>query len=206
MAEALEHLATQPLPNPEQVFPWMHGLHAENQIQLAFFSSRRKSVRKVPRCLRSLTIVKTGGNLLTSKLKGAIAPEELLAPASRDSPTFIECDPKDGFSVRNFQIQACKIAMVSDIIVYGDQKTHPDQTVALAQKISKAQRQYEARNGLPRCLFNTFMLSGNLIAAKPQIARLKPPDSFNYVQERYPELVAIDSIGEMTGNVVDFCK
>ena len=106
-------MATQPLPHPEQVFPWMHGLHAENQIQLAFFASRRKSVRKVPRCLRGLSIVKTGGNLQTSKLKGAIAPDELLAPAPRDSPTFIECDPKDGFSVRNFQIQACKLAMVS---------------------------------------------------------------------------------------------
>ncbi|KAJ4368275.1 tyrosine/serine/threonine protein phosphatase pps1 [Neocucurbitaria cava] len=187
MAEALEHIATQPLPNPEQVFPWMHGLHAENQIQLAFFSSRRRSVRKVPRCIRSITIVKTGGNLSASKLKGAIAPEEILDSTS-DDPTFIECDPKDGFSVRNFQIQACKLAMVSDIIVYGDHKAHPNETIALAHKISKAQRQYEARNGFPRCLFNTFMLS----------------DSFKVVQEKYPKLIAIDSTGGMTGNIVDF--
>lgn len=188
MAEAIEHLATQPLPHPEQVFPWLHGLHCENQIQLAFFSSRRKSVRKVPRCIRSLTLIKTGGNLNTSKLKGAIAPDEVLQSASSDEPAFIECDPRDGFSVRNFQIQACKLAMVSDIIVYGDQKTHPDETVALAQRISKAQRQYEARNGFPHCLFNTFMLS----------------DSFNVVQDKYPELVAIDLAGNMTGNVSDF--
>jgi dual specificity MAP kinase phosphatase len=160
MAEALEHMSTQPLPNPEQVFPWMHGLHAENQIQLAFFSSRRKSVRKVPRCIRGLTIVKTGGNLNTCKLKGAIAPEEVLELASSDADAFIECDPKDGFSVRNFHIQACKMATVSDIIVYGDPKTSPSETVALAQRISKAQRQFEAKNGFPRCLFNTFMLSG----------------------------------------------
>jgi dual specificity MAP kinase phosphatase len=160
MAEALEHMSTQPLPNPEQVFPWMHGLHAENQIQLAFFSARRKSSRKIPSCIRGLTLVKTGGNLNSSKLKGAIAPDELLEPASTDPPAFIDCDPKDGFSVRNFQIQACKLAQVSDIIVYGDQKTHPNETVALAQRISKAQRRFEAGNGLPRCLFNTFMLSG----------------------------------------------
>lgn len=161
MAEALEHIATQPLPNPEQVFPWMHGLHDENHIQLAFFSSRRKSVRKVPRCIRSITVVKTNGNLTTSKLKGAIAPEEILDSASEGPHTFLECDPKDGFSVRNFQIQACKLAMVSDIIVYGDHKTHPNDTIALARKISEAQRQYEATNGFPRCSFNTFMLSGD---------------------------------------------
>lgn len=160
LAEAMEHMSTQPLPYPEQVFPWLHGLHAENQIQLAFFVSRRKSVRRVPKCIRGITIVKTGGDLSMSKLKGAIAPEEILLSSSDESPTFIECDPKDGFSVRNFQIQACKLAMVSDIIVYGDDKTHPNETLALAKRISKAQRQYEARNGFPRCLFNTFMLSG----------------------------------------------
>jgi len=153
-------MSTQPLPNPEQVFPWLHGLHADNQIQLAFFASRRKSVRKVPRCIRGITLVKTGGDLSSSKLKGAIAPEELLASSTESSNTFLECDPKDGFSVRNFQIQACKLAMVSDIIVYGDEKTHPNETIALARRISYAQRQYEARNGFPRGLFNTFMLSG----------------------------------------------
>lgn len=142
----------------------------------------------MPRCIRSLTLIKTGGNLNASKLKGAIAPDEVLQSASSDEPAFIECDPKDGFSVRNFQIQACKLATVSDIIVYGDQKTHPDETVALAQRISKAQRHYEARNGFPHGLFNTFMLS----------------DSFNVVQDKYPELVAIDSTGNMTGNVSDF--
>jgi dual specificity MAP kinase phosphatase len=106
--------------------------------------------------------VKTGGNLSTSKLKGAVAPDELLESTSSNTPKFIECDPKDGFSVRNFQIQACKLATVSDIIVYGDHKTRPEETVALAQKISKAQRQHEATSGLPRYLFNTFMLSGKL--------------------------------------------
>jgi len=188
MAEALEHMATQPLPSPEKVFPWLHGLHAENQIQLAFFASRRKASRKVPNCIRSLTIVKTGGDLTVSKIKGAIAADEILCSGSDDSPTFIECDPRDGFSVRNFQIQACKLAMVSDIIVYGDQKAHPNDTIALAKIISKAQRQHEARNDYPAGLFNTFMLS----------------DSFGTVQEKHPELIAVDPTGRVTGNVVDF--
>ncbi|ORY09681.1 dual specificity protein phosphatase-like protein PPS1 [Clohesyomyces aquaticus] len=188
LSQALEHMSTQALPNPEHVFPWLHGLHAENQIQLAFFVSRRKSVRKVPKCIRSITLVKTGGDLSASKLKGAISPEELLPSHPDDSGTFLECDPKDGFSVRNFQIQACKMAMVSDIIVYGDDKTNPSETIALATRISKAQRQNEARYGFHRGLFNTFMLC----------------DPFSTVENKYPELVAVDSQGAMTGNVVDF--
>lgn len=190
LAQALEHISTQPLPYPEQVFPWLHGLHAENQIQLAFFVSRRKSIRKVPKCIRGITIVKTGGNLSSSKLKGAIAPEELLQckGMTDDSSSFIECDPRDGFSVRNFQIQACKMAMVSDIIIYGDEKTHPYDTIALAKKISRAQRAYEVKNGIQRGLFNTFMLA----------------DPFGLVEQRYPDLVAVDSEGRMTGKIMDF--
>lgn len=187
MAQAIEHMATRPLPNPEQVFPWLHGLHADNHIQLAFFTNRRKSARRVPRCLRGLTIVKTSGDLSKSKLKGAVAPDELLSPAP-DANTFLECDPKEGFSVRNFQIQACKLATVSDIIVYGDDKTSPSETIALARRLSKAQRLVESRNGFPYGFFNTFMLS----------------DPFSVVQEHYPELVAVDAKGAMTGNVVDF--
>ncbi|KAF2188226.1 dual specificity protein phosphatase-like protein PPS1 [Zopfia rhizophila CBS 207.26] len=188
LAQALDHISTQPLPYPEQVFPWLHGLHADNQIQLAFFVSRRKSVRKVPRCIRGITIVKTGGDLSSSKLKGALAPEELLPTASDDPGSFLECDPKDGFSVRNFQIQACKIALVSDIIVYGDEKTHPNETIALAKRISKAQRTHEVKNGFQRGLFNTFMLA----------------DPFSQVEKYHPELIAVDSGGTMTGKVVDF--
>ena len=36
LSQAIDHLATQPLPAAEQVFPWLHGLHAENHLQLAF--------------------------------------------------------------------------------------------------------------------------------------------------------------------------
>ncbi|EMD69821.1 hypothetical protein COCSADRAFT_76996 [Bipolaris sorokiniana ND90Pr] len=188
LAQALEHMATQPLPNPEQVFPWMHGLHADNQIQLAFFSSRRRSGRKVPTCIRSITIVKTGGNLSSSKLKGAIAPDEILDSVTSENPQFLECDPKEGFSVRNFHIQTCKMALVSDIVVYGDHKTKSEDTIALAQKISRAQRQYESQHGLSPYLFNTFMLS----------------DTFSCVQEKHPKLIAVNSTGQMTEEVVDF--
>lgn len=165
MARALDQVATQPLPDPKLVFPWLHGLHAENQIQLAFFVARRKALRRVPKCIRGITIVKAGGDLSSSKLKGAISPAEVLLAETgcNDSGEFLECDPKDGFSVRNFQIQACKMATVSDIIVYGDQQTSKDDVSLLAKRIARAQkacREKHAVSGYDIGLFNTFVVSG----------------------------------------------
>ena len=63
LAQALDHIATQPLPSTKQVFPWLHGLHADNQLQLAFFIARKRSLRRTPKCIRGITIVKAGGDL-----------------------------------------------------------------------------------------------------------------------------------------------
>jgi len=170
LSKAIDHLATQPLPTPQQVFPWMHGLHAENQLQLAFFIARKKALRKTPKCIRGLTIVKAGGDLSHSKLKGAIDPAEILTPGqvgkvkeAEDTGDFLEIDPRDGFNVRNFQIQACKMATISDVVVYGDQQTPKQEVERLAKRIARAQtawqRKTEGGNSAHR-LFNTFLLSG----------------------------------------------
>lgn len=167
VARALDHVATQPLPDPNKVFPWLHGLHAENQIQNAFFVGRRKSLRKTPKCIRGVTVVKAGGDMGGSKLKGAIAPEELLLAqgSTDDMASFVESDPRDGFSVRNFQIQACKMATVSDIVVYGDESTPRDEVVSLARSIAGAQRAWrEKRSAVmlvdKEAVFNTFVVAG----------------------------------------------
>lgn len=168
LEEALDTLASQPLPDAHQVFPWMHGLHADNQLQLAFFTAKKKSLRRTPRCIRGLTIVKAGGDLSHSKLKGAIAPEEILQPLVAKAKgcegcEFLDTDPRDGFSVRNFQIQACKMATVSDIVVYGDLKTSREEVKRLAARITRAQAAWAKRIELPgveRRLFNTFVLEG----------------------------------------------
>lgn len=195
LSEAVEHLATQPLPSAKQVFPWLHGLHAENQLQLAFFVARRKALRKTPRCIRGLTIVKAGGDLSHSKLKGAIAPEELLGydagGKSAGQGCFLEADPKDGFGVRNFQIQACKLATVSDVVVYGDQQTPRSEVLKLARHISQAQLawQTKAEGQEPEeRLFGTFVLS----------------DDYETVECDHPDLVALDSQGCLTGKTMDF--
>ena len=169
-AHALEQYARQPLPDPRLVFPWLHGLHADNHIQLAFFTARRRSHRRTPKCIRSITVVKAGGDLSTSRLKGTIAPEELLLgnANSDDVCEFMQADPKDGFSVRNFQIQSCKLATVSDIIVYGDDRTPREEVWGLAARIAKAQKSWRLRQDLstgePPADFNTFVVLGKPLA------------------------------------------
>lgn len=185
VAAALDHAARQPLPSPAAVFPWLHGLHPANHIQQAFFVQRRRALRKTPRCLRGVTLVKADGDLATSRLKSAIAPHEFLQPG--DAAEFLEVDPRDGFSVRNFQIQAAKSAMTSDIIVYGDDELLVRRLgwdIANAQHLWR-QKHEAAGDFLPR--YNTFVC-------------LVP---FAEFETNHPSIVAVDSAGHLTGNVVD---
>lgn len=191
--QAHQHLSSQPLPPPNQVFPWLHGLHAENQLQLAFFTARKRSLRRTPKCLRGMTIVKAGGDLSRCKLKGAVAPEEILQPMEHgDNPEFIEIDPREGFSVRNFQIQTCKLATVSDIVVYGDDSCSQFEVVRLATQISQAQATWQKNNELPMSgdtrLFNTFVLIND----------------YATIEKQCEDLIAIDSDGYITNKVMDF--
>ncbi|KAI9794357.1 MAG: tyrosine/serine/threonine protein phosphatase pps1 [Peltula sp. TS41687] len=192
-AAAINHISSRPLPGPRQVFPWLHGLHPQNQTQLTFFVARRRSQRKAPKCLREITIVKVGGDLTTSRIKGAIAPSEILHDGLGVEPSFLDIDPVDGFSVRNFHIQPCKMATVSDIVIYGDENAKEVDYIQLAKKIAAAQRIWRSQEspgdkGPTR--FNTFILS----------------TPFREFEASYPELVAIDSTGTLTEHVMDFFR
>lgn len=103
---AISEQAAKSFPDPAQAFPWLHGLHSENQVQLAFFTARRKPQRDTPKCFRGITIVKAEGSLDKARLKGALCPDDVLDTRNGHDRAFIEADPKEGFSIRNFQIQA----------------------------------------------------------------------------------------------------
>lgn len=186
VAEALEYLSTQPLPEPAHVFPWLHGLHPLNHLQQSFFTARSRALRKTPCCLRGITLVKADGDLSVCRLKGAVVPQEFLHTAS--TPEFQDVDPKEGFSVRNFQIQTAKSAMTSDIIVYGDDL---QASRKLAWDIAAAQQKWRDRHevqGQHIPIYNTFVCL----------------DPFQEFEKRHPELVATDSNGHLTGNIIDF--
>lgn len=170
LAAALDGLAKQVLPNPKHVFPWLHGLHPDNQVQLAFFIARRKASRATPECLRSITVVKAGGDLRRSVLKGSLSPAEVLSSEAGKDPAFLDIEPRNGFSVRNFHIQAAKLARVSDIVVYGPEGDTDPRVQTLAKRIAQAQRAWAAQNATrqrdaPK--FHTFVVSSKWDLALP---------------------------------------
>lgn len=186
VARALDFAARQPLPPPSLVFPWLHGLHPNNQLQQTFFMGRRRAPRRTPSCLRGVTLVKADGDLGTGRLKGAVAPDEFL---SRGPPAaFIEADPPDGFSVRNFQIQPAKMAFTSDVVVYGDD---PTQVRRVAWDVSAAQvqwRELHASQGQALPEYNTFVCTCTV----------------KDFEQEHLHLVSVDTRGNRTGNVLDF--
>ncbi|KAI0403006.1 hypothetical protein F4802DRAFT_599517 [Xylaria palmicola] len=187
VADAIHHAAKQPLPDPNHVFPWLHGLHPNNHMQQAFFIARKKrALRKTPGCLRGLTLVKANGNLCESRVKGAISPQEFMRPGVDGE--FMEMDPKEGFSVRNFHIQAAKSAVTSDIIVYGDD-TQVVRTVAW--KIASAQAKWREKH----------RAQGHRIPEYHTFICVAP---FVEFEQKYPDIVAVNSSGLLTGAVLDF--
>jgi dual specificity MAP kinase phosphatase len=142
-------------------------------------------LRRTPGCLRGITLVKADGDLAVSRLKGAIAPHEFLQFGH--SVDFVEADPKEGFSVRNFHIQAAKAAMTSDIIVYGDNNV---MVRKLGWDITAAQKRWRDKHetqGYPLPEYNTF------ICVTP----------FSVFETKHQELVAVDSAGRPSEAVID---
>ncbi|CAG9980799.1 unnamed protein product [Clonostachys byssicola] len=184
VARALDVASRQPLPDPDLMFPWLHGLNPQNHLQLSFFNARRRSSRRPPTCLRAITIVKADGDLNTARLKGALSPSEILRKGSE--PEFIESDPSEGFSVRNFQIQSNKLAVVSDIIVYGE---NSEVVEDVAWEFSLAQKKWRERHAsfdLPE--YHTFICTSR----------------FSEFEEKYRDIVVIDAEGRSTGKILDF--
>ena len=133
-------------------------------MQLAFFTARRRTQRSPPKCFRGITIIKAGNDLSKSRLKGAVSPDEVLELKRGRDATFIDVDPREGFSVRNFQIQTAKMATVSDIVIYGDQSTKAEEIQELAKRSAIAQNNWRLRSGMiddeDSPTYNTFVLSG----------------------------------------------
>ena len=155
--------------------------------------ARKKLLRRTPKCLRGITIIKAGGDLSRSRIKGAIAPDEILNLSENNGRGFVECDPREGFSVRNFHIQTAKMALISDIIIYGDEDTDHRIIKSVAERTASVQKKYRRElENIGQCqeTFNTFVLT----------------QTFEEFEQDYPELVAMDSQGRYTDHTLDFLQ
>ncbi len=101
-------------------------------------------MRRTPVCFRGICVVKAGKDLSTAKLKGAILSNEIL-PMNPITQGFLNLDPREGYSARNFHIQVAKFAGLCDMIVYGDDETDPEEVLKLAKRISTAQKYYREK-------------------------------------------------------------
>lgn len=163
VAAAISFTSRQTMPDIEHIFPWAHGLHQDNSMQLSFFFARKKQARRPPTCFRGLCIVKVGRDFGRSRLKGAVMPEEVL-PADPTAEGFLSVDPREGFGVRNFHIQVGKFALLSDVIVYGDEDTDSAEVMKIAKRIAAAQIHTRAlyhTSGVGNFpVYNTFVVQG----------------------------------------------
>lgn len=164
LSAALDHSASQPLPDPSLMFPWLHGLHFDNHLQLGFFSSHKRASRRAPKCWRGITIVKLGGDLSKARIKGAVCPNEVITASSR----FVMADPPNGFSVRNFQIQTAKLAAMSDIVVYAEDGASRAELLGLAEDFALAQQAWRLKNdpAQERPAYNTFVMTSEFCGHK----------------------------------------
>ena len=93
--------------------------------------------------------------------------------------------------MRNFHIQAAKMAQVSDIVIYGDDRTDHRIIRSVAERAAKVQRQWkrdlEAQGQMPET-YHTFVLTS----------------PFEDFERAHPEMVSVSSRGKPTGHVLDF--
>ncbi|KAJ5120607.1 uncharacterized protein N7515_009995 [Penicillium bovifimosum] len=192
LAAVMAHQASRPLPDPATMFPWLHGLHPSNHLQVGFFDSRKKRhSRRTRRNWRGITVVKLGGDLTKSRIKGAVSPQELLAPYGDQ---FLNPDPPEGFSVRNFQIQTAKLAPVTDIVVYAESQTLHREAVDLAKRFASAQALWACGSESRR------------YRTPPPCSTYVLMDDFADVAQNQPELIAIDATGQSTGQAMEFAR
>ncbi|KAK9458480.1 uncharacterized protein V1516DRAFT_682659 [Lipomyces oligophaga] len=184
--DALAQISRQNLPPTGHVFPWLHGLHPQNYYQQAFLNRDGAHANYTPNNFRNITLVKLGSQG-TSLLVGSVSHREFLPDINSGKEGFLNLDPPEGVGLRNFSIQVAKIATLSDIVVYSKKGQPSENVLALAKRISMAQRYH--RSITPGCPeFNTFVVV----------------DPFKVFETSYPHLVAISSNGKWKDCARDF--
>lgn len=223
LALAIDYHYSSLLPEIDNVFPWLHGLHQNNVSQRMFFQPARKansnyfaipnfdslqdseSAFNIPTTVRGFLVLKVGPANSQGTLIGSVYPDEILARKSTDADfdmedfsfndsmaasldnfgfslegdsdnndnadnevdsslnpenyasKFLDVDPVEGISLRNFHIQVAKWSTISDIALYVSDEALRPKMLKFALLISRAQETLRQNNpGLPQ--YSTFVV------------------------------------------------
>ncbi|KAL1918033.1 uncharacterized protein VTP21DRAFT_3299 [Calcarisporiella thermophila] len=184
-----------PLPN-DILFPWLHGVDGKNYHQNLFFNVTKVEIPQH----RGLTVVHGGDDVRRCSIVGSVLPGEILASATAATPppsvdavssnadeqqptdqrNFVQSENSEPLiNLRNFKIQVAKYALISDIVVYGENGVD-EKVLEIAKQISWAQQALRADPSTrPKLEYHTFVIT----------------DPFSVIEEQFPSLVLLDSKG-----------
>lgn len=161
------------------------------------------TVGDVPKNIRGLLVVKVGSRDSEGTLIGTAFPDELLCEKpepdefsfdedrpdvemdagspSRYLPQFLNLDPQNGISLRNFQIQIAKWASVSDIALYVSEESERDNMLEFAKLISMAQLNFHKQNPHVPVYITCMVQDGihRFLEEAPHIIAI-PPKGINF--------------------------
>lgn len=124
-------------------------------------------------------------------LSSAFVPEDLLL--ANDPPRFSRPAVPYAINLRNFRLQATKLASVSDIVIYSaDGLSSPD-LLPMAERFLAAQQAMRAHR------LQDSDTADNLVRYRVFVIA----DRFEVFEQNHPDLVAVDSMG-FVRNKIDF--
>lgn len=126
-----------------------------------------------------------------AQLLSSFTPDELLLPTQ--PPRFQAVQVPHQVNLRNFRLQATKLASVSDIVVYSASGLASPELLAVAENFLEAQRQIRHRR------LNDADTPEELVEYQVFVV----VDPFEVFERRYPDLVAVSSHG-FSRHRVDF--
>lgn len=192
LASAHEYNIRYRLPDSNDVFPWLHGIHRSNSDQRLFFDITRPSMMPRPKGLRTMTLIPAHSALKgqAGRLVNSLDLWDVFTESDNEL-SFVDGDPPNRIGLRNFHIQAIKLALVSDIVIYDiENAAENDQILLLASSIAAAQKKYAMRQHWKTPKYGTFVLA----------------ETFKDLQRKFPFLVVQDLQGASTSYEHDFLE
>lgn len=163
-ASLIKDYYSNPLPETQLMFPWLHGITESNLEQRAYYSPKRSRMSRgedvgtftaediptpppPPQISGLLLVVALDES--DKKVIGAITPQDILVKnPDKDGEfigEFIDSDPTTGHSSRGLDIQVSKWSQISTIVVYTTNESRRDQLIHISELVAAAQKKAQSQ-------------------------------------------------------------